>query len=93
MTSEEKSKEILRQFNFAGLHNGRKVYGFALDRMKQIARWERDQMIKKACDWLKDMACIYAYWEYNGDTYEKEVVYDTEQFIKDFIKAMEGGEE
>lgn len=53
------------------------------------AKWADKTMIVKVCEWLKDMACIYAYWEYNGDTYEKEVVYDTEQLIKDFKKAME----
>lgn len=59
----------------------------------EMAEWKEQQMIDKAREWLTDMACIYAYWEYNGDTYEKEVVYDTEQLIKDFIKAMEGGDE
>lgn len=53
------------------------------------AKWAEKTMIVKAVNWLEDMACIYAYWEYNGDTYEKEVVYDTEQLIKDFKKAME----
>lgn len=57
------------------------------------AKWSDKTMIDKACEWLKDMACYYAHWEYNGDTYEKEVIYDTEKLIEDFRKAMEGGEE
>lgn len=40
MTNEEKAKEILKQFNFNGSHPGSKVYGFTLDRMKQIAVWK-----------------------------------------------------
>ena len=52
------------------------------------ARYADQTMIKKACEWLQDMACYYAHWEYNGDTYEKEIVYDTEKLIKDFKKAM-----
>lgn len=46
-------------------------------------------MIQNACEWLEDMACYYAHWEYNGDTYEKEIVFDTQKFIEDFQKAME----
>jgi hypothetical protein len=53
------------------------------------ARWADETMINNACEWLKDMACIYAHWEYNGDTYEKEIVFYTEKLIKDFKKAME----
>lgn len=53
------------------------------------AKWAEKMMIEKACEWLEDMACYYAHWEYNGDTYEKEVVYDTEKLIEDFKKAME----
>jgi hypothetical protein len=89
MTSEEKSKEILRQFNFAGLHNGRKVYGFALDGMKQIARWKRDQMIKKACEWLKDNIDDYYSVGDGGDEFDGYF----DEMIVDFKKAMEGGEE
>ena len=55
----------------------------------EMAEWKEQQMMKKACEWLNDMACYYAHCEYNGDTYEKEVVYDTEKLIKDFKKAME----
>lgn len=53
------------------------------------AKWMEKQMIKNACEWLEDMAWEYAYWEYNVDTYEKEVDYDTEKLIEDFKKAME----
>jgi len=59
----------------------------------ETAEWKEQQMIEKACEWLEDMACYYAHWEYNGDTYEKEIVFDTQKFIEDFQKAMEGGEE
>lgn len=53
MTNEEKAKKILKQFNFTGSHPGNKVYGFTLDRMKQIAIWKEQQMIEKACEWLE----------------------------------------
>ena len=56
------------------------------------AKWADKTMIEKACEWLGDMACYYAHWEINGDTYEKEVIYDTEKLIKDFKQAMKGGE-
>ena len=56
---------------------------------KEVAEKMQQQMIVKACEWLEVMACYYAHWEYNGDTYEKEIVYDTEKLIEDFKKAME----
>jgi hypothetical protein len=39
------------------------------------------------------MAYRYAHWEYNGDTYEKEILFNTRNFIEDFKKAMKGGAE
>ena len=45
--------------------------------------------LNMACEWLKDMACYYAHWECSPDTYENEIVYDTEKLIEDFKKAME----
>ena len=43
----------------------------------------------KACEWLKDQACYYSHWEYNGDTYEKEIVVDTDKMIEDFKNYMQ----
>lgn len=54
------------------------------------AEWADKTMIERTVEWLKDMACYYAHWEYNGDTYEKEIVYDTEKLIEDFKKYMRG---
>lgn len=60
---------------------------------KSYIEYRISRVIENACEWLEDMACYYAHWEYNGDTYEREVVLDEEELIKDFKKAMEGGEE
>ena len=86
MTNEEKAKEIVKETEDFFYHNEQER-GLAC--ALRMAKWKEQQMIDKACEWLKDMACYYAYWEYNGDTYEKEVVYDTEKLINDFKKAME----
>jgi hypothetical protein len=86
MTDKEKARKIVEETEDFFYHNEQER-GLAC--ALRMAKWKNETMIEKACEWLKDMACIYAYWEYNGDTYEKEVVYDTEQLIKDFIKAME----
>lgn len=86
MKHEEKAKKIAEFFN---MPNGSNCLLPCHQAAMAMAEW----MIDKACEWLKDMACYYAHWEYNGDTYEKEVVYDTELLIKDFVKAMEGGDE
>lgn len=95
MTNEEKAREIIG----GGCNKkGCRECGGSLSvaegcvefrHLKEMSEWKEKQMIEKACEWLEDMACYYAHWEYNGDTYEKEVVYDTEKLIKDFKKSME----
>lgn len=63
---------------------------------REMAKWKdnrfaemKKQLIDKACEWLKDMAIYYCYWEFNGDTYEKEIVCDTEKLINDFKQEIE----
>ena len=92
MTNEEKAKEM---FPFYEDMDDVEIVQTTFKRAGAIemAEWKEQQMIDKACEWLQDMACYYAYWEHNGDTYEKEVVYDTEKLINDFRNAMKGGEE
>jgi len=87
MTDLEKAIELARKHD--ELFGMRKREECCVAACQEMAEWKGQRMIQKACEWLEDMACIYAYWEYNVDTYEKEVVYDTEQLIKDFKKAME----
>lgn len=45
--------------------------------------------LNKACEWLEDQACYYSHWEYNGDTYEKEIVVDTDKMIEQFKNYMQ----
>lgn len=45
-------------------------------------------MIDKAAEWLRDQACYYSHWEWNGDTCENEIVVDTEKMVEDFREAM-----
>ena len=53
------------------------------------ARWADKTLIDKACEWLKDMVCDYVHWEYDDDTHEREILFNTKKFIEDFKKAME----
>lgn len=86
MTNEDKAQEICEK-------NGRynpscsslECYLSALE----MAAWKEQQMIDKAVEWLKDQSCYYHHWEVNGDTYENEIVVDTEKMVEDFKKAME----
>lgn len=52
------------------------------------AVWMKERLIEKAVEWLKDTVCYYHHWEWNGDTYEKEIVVDVETLINDFKKDM-----
>ena len=45
--------------------------------------------LEKTCEWLEDQACYYSHWEYNGDTYEKEIVVDTDKMIEQFKNYMQ----
>ena len=75
---------LLEEFNnLPPLEREQKVVEVAMEMAE-------DAMIDKACEWLKDMACYYAYFEVNGDTYENEIVYDEHKLIEDFRKAMKG---
>lgn len=81
MTNSEKARELckLYQTNRASL----------FQHLLAMAEWkdeqfeaEKQQLIKKACEWLKD----------NGRNYHS--AYATEdRLIADFKKAMKGGEE
>lgn len=88
MTNEQKATEL-------GIKYQTQCHGIgdcefeAKQAALEMAEWKEQQMIDKACEWLEDMACYYAHWEYNGDTYEKEIVFDDQKFIEDFKKAME----
>lgn len=84
MTNEEKADEICKRHIFDSNH---------YDCCMEMTEWKEKQMIDKACEWLKDMACYYAHWECNSDTYENEIVYETEKLIEDFAKAMKGEEQ
>lgn len=88
MTNEEKATELGKKYQ-TPCHGIGDCEFEARQAALEMAEWKEQQMIEKACEWLEDMACYYAHWEYNGDTYEKEVVYDTEKLIEDFKKAME----
>ena len=46
--------------------------------------------IDNVCEFIKNNASYYAYWEWNGDTYEKEVFFDTEKCIDAFKQATKG---
>lgn len=81
MTNEEKANEICKRHIFDSNH---------YDGCMEMAKWKEKQMIEKACEWLKDMACYYAHWECEPDTYENVIVYDTEKLIEDFAKAIKG---
>ena len=87
MTNKEKAKEIaeVSQILSDFPHDYHSVEYGAIE----MAKWKEQQMIKKASEWLKDMACYYAHWEGNGDTFENEIVFDTEKFIEDFKNVME----
>lgn len=45
--------------------------------------------MEKACEWLEDQVCYYSSMEYNGDTYEKEIVVDTDKMIEHFKNYMQ----
>lgn len=97
MTNEEKSKEISvnNRMTYVESVNDGNTYvvnsqGECYQSAMEMAKWKEQQMIEKAVEWLKDMVCYYSYWDYNGDTYEKEIAVDTDQMIEDFSKAMKG---
>ena len=58
-------------------------------RLEESVRHTKEQMIEKACEWLEDQAAYYSHWEYNGDTYEKEIVVDTDKMIEQFKNYMQ----
>ena len=75
MTNEEKAREVaIKHLPFCGV-----PIKECVDAALEMAEWKEQQMIDKACEWLKDMSCYYAHWEYNGDTYEQETVFDTKK--------------
>lgn len=95
MTNEEKANEIAREmlpYNNAEYHA---CYSSAMQAMQwkdDQHKQEKQQWIEKTCEWIKDNATYYAHWEWNGNTYEKEVVFDAECCVDAFeesIKAME----
>lgn len=87
MTNEEKAREIASKYERWNQEDD-ESYG-AYNGAIEMAQWKEKQMIEKACEWLEDMACYYAHWEYDGDTYEREIIFNTKKFIEDFKKAME----
>ena len=70
MTNEEKAKEILKTFNFRSSHSGNKMYGFTLDRMKQMAAW-KDEQFSKFLLWLDDYYVIRKFDDGEPMTYEE----------------------
>lgn len=53
-----------------------------------MAEWKEQQLIDKACEWLKDNANDYLDW------YDWERCWvDKDELVYDFKKAMKGGEE
>lgn len=80
MTNEEKANEI-KANDVCCVWNGGcpNVYNAAME----MAEWKREQMIKKAVNFLNEnLLCTLLF-----DKYDKE------NFINNFRKAMEGGEE
>lgn len=78
MTNEEKAKLISEQFHCDDV---------AYDAAEQMAEWKEQQMIDKACEWLKNNivsssndTCIYTASSHN---------ISKEDFIVNFKKAME----
>ena len=103
MTNAEKAREICGSCPHCTFSCGDRLNCGVEDKYDiamEMAKWKDEQfakekqaLIDKACEWLKDMAWYYHNWEWNGDTYEKEIVVDVEKFINDFKKAMEEEEE
>jgi endonuclease/exonuclease/phosphatase (EEP) superfamily protein YafD len=90
VSNEEKAMEFAK-YHCANELNLIQTYNAALD----TAQWkdeqyeqEKQQWIEKTCEWIKDNATYYAYWEWNGDTYEKEMVFDAECCAEAFIEAI-----
>lgn len=93
MTNEEKARELCMAIEPPYIDFIQQNYKTALQAMKwkdEQHKQEKQQWIDKACEWIKDNATYYAYWEWNGDTYEKEVVFDAEECDEAFKKAMKG---
>lgn len=87
MTNEEKARELLKTFNFRDYHNGHKVYGFTLDRMKQMSEWKEQQMVDRAVEWLKEYAHNYFGVEgkYANDV---DLVICIDEMLEDFKQTM-----
>lgn len=79
MTNEEKAQEIASKYERWNQEDD-ESYG-AYNGAIEMAEWVEKQVIEKACEWLTDHFEAYS------------VLFTTEQFIEDFKKAMEGGEQ
>ena len=85
MTNEEKAIELSNRFKCITI--GERCKNIE-DACYKMAKWkdeqsliERKKLIDKACNWFTDHFEAYS------------VLFTTEQFIEDFKKAMEGGEQ
>lgn len=87
MTNEEKADEIYPYYEDM---TDLETFQTASRQISFIAgaEWKEQQMVEKVCEWIKDQVCYYYHWEVNGDTYENEIVVDSEKMIEDFKQAM-----
>lgn len=89
MTDKQKAYEIQTN-DVCCVWNGGcpNVYHAAME----MAKWKEQQMIGKACEWLKENIKDYLSCDgYSDAPGFKQYV--SEDFYEDFKKAMEGGEE
>jgi len=79
MTNEEKAKEIGQKWYNDGANE------VAFRSALQMAKWKDEQMIEKACEWLKHNAEHFTYISaHSGDAKISE-----HKLIEEFEKAME----
>lgn len=87
MTNEEKAEELRKTALPNPLPDGYGMWLCASDVdaiLIKMAKWKEQQMIDKACEWLKEYGGVY--WM---DDYDLP----TDELVNDFKKAMKGEEE
>lgn len=85
MKDLEKAIELARKHD--ELFGIRKREECCVAACQEMAEWKEQQMIEKACEWLKDNANDYLDW-YDWE----QCRVNKDELLYDFRKAMEGGQ-
>ena len=101
--NEEKAKKITDRIFESGFNTNRTFYDMAKNAAMTMAKWKDEQLeaekqalIDKACEWLKDNIESDKYLSPDEESYRMSCGVDyleTNMFIEDFKNYMKGGEQ